>query len=67
MFRPAGDLYRLKKNAPAVREKGPGQAIEQGGLASAVGSDDGDEVTPIHHEIHFFQGKAGVLVALQLL
>ena len=39
-----GDILPVQHNGPPVREKHPGDGVEQGGLTRAVGAHHGDEV-----------------------
>src|SRR4029453_17276635 len=42
--RQPGDVVRVEEDAPARRSEDAGEAVEEGGLAGAVGSDDGPDL-----------------------
>jgi hypothetical protein len=52
LLRPVGDLLALEYDPAAIGHKNPGQQVEKGGLARAIGSDDGFELALLKAEVH---------------
>ena len=55
--RKSGDVAAVKDDFPGIRFDNPGETIEQGGLARAVGADEGRNLAPGRPETHLRKGR----------
>ncbi len=52
MHRRAGDIRALELHPPRVRRDQAADQVDQGGLARAVGADEGEHLAGGHREVH---------------
>ena len=53
----AGDILPVQQDLPGVGRHGSADQVEQGGLAGAVGADDGDKLPLFHLEVEAAQQR----------